>query len=134
MAAGWLELGAFWNKPGVPWTVRRATLQSKIIEAALSGLLSYVFSDVEYGRLDSKLCGYLRAMLGGTAHWVESGDKHRALTRLELFKTWRLFYLCTSQTLREEFDGCNKWSASLLTIDKSWPRFGASFASMGTHE
>ena len=89
MATGWMELGSFWHLKRIPWKVKRATLQSKIVESALSGLLSFVASDVQYGKLDSKLCGNMRSMMAGAAHTVDRPGKHAALGRLALFKHWR---------------------------------------------
>ena len=86
MSVSWLELGKFWHMKRILWKVKRATLQSKIIESAISGLLSLVLSDVQFGKLESKLCGYMRSMLMGSAHRVGVNGKRVAMGRLELFK------------------------------------------------
>ena len=99
MSAGWLELG-FFLAQGIVWTVKRATLQSKIVEAALSGLLSFALSDVEHGRLDSKLCSYMTAMMSGKAQLVDAAGKHHSLSRLQLLKHWKLLPLLFTDAVR----------------------------------
>ena len=90
MTAGWMELGKFWHDSCIPFAARRATFLSKIVESALAGLLSFVFTDVQYGKLDSKLSGFMRSMFRGGAHWLDEKGHHRVLSRLELFKKWKI--------------------------------------------
>ena len=59
--------------------VKRATFLCKVLEAVLAGTRSFTF-------FDSKLCGFMRSLMGGMAHWQEWDGNHRSFTKLQLFQ------------------------------------------------
>lgn len=85
---GWHELGRFWASR-TPLRLRRALFISKVVEAAQSGVLSYAFTDRQYGQLDSVLSTYCRVLLRGRVAW--RGDQHmECLSNLEVLARVRI--------------------------------------------
>ena len=95
--AGWCEMGRFWTSDA-PYAAKSSAFIGSVQGAALSGLTSYVLSSNEKRRLDTKLVGLLRCMMGGAAFDEET---NRAMTNCQVYSHWRLLPIDLELAVRE---------------------------------
>ena len=99
MNVGWLELGGFWFEPAA-FKIKREIFIGKIVEAAHSGGLAFCFSRKQFGQIDAKMSGFLRAMLRGQA-FENSGEGEKSKwTNLMVFRRWRILPAFAEAALR----------------------------------
>ena len=99
MRNGCAELGSFWWSR-TPWKVRRAVFLGKVVEAAIAGLLSFVFSEVMCAQLDSLVIKYVRSLMKGQAHSLDLEGNHDSLPNIEVLKKWKILPLYYEDCVR----------------------------------
>ena len=73
---------------------------SNVVGAALSATLSYNFSKQQYAVLDRRMIGFLRAMLQGECHKVDSSGKRSTWSDGEVLQHWRILPLRYEDAVR----------------------------------
>ena len=88
MRVGWLSMGRFWFSRCCR-AHKRIIYAGKVVEAGLSGLESYVFSQQELQKIEAVHFKYLRALeLGKATTW--EADHPRGTSNKALLRKWRL--------------------------------------------
>lgn len=92
MVQRWEELGNFWFA-ATSKKVKRTIFITNAMSADLSGLTTLPASYQQYALLDSKLVGYLRSMMEGTAHSEDRQGRHAKMTHAEVFRFWGILLM-----------------------------------------
>ena len=82
---GFKELGSFWHSTA-SFNIKRLLFIGKVFEPAIAGLTSYALSPAQYGKLDTKICKYLRVLMKGRAHCVRIDGSHVQMSNLDLLR------------------------------------------------
>jgi hypothetical protein len=86
----WIAMGQFWFTPRLPRKARRLVFIAHIQGTILSGMEASVLYAIDYAAFDTKIIGYLRAMLRGDAtQWTEAGHPHTS-TNTQIFLRWKI--------------------------------------------
>ena len=71
----WISLGEFWFAPGVPARTKRLVFMAHVQGAIISGGESCLWRSGDYTAFDTKIVGYLRALMRGKATtWEQTGQ------------------------------------------------------------
>ena len=91
MVQRWNELGNFWFS-AISKKLKKIIFVANVISAGLSGLTAIPASTRHFALLDSKVVGFLRAMMEGKAH-TKKGNRHSKMTSAEVFSFWGILPL-----------------------------------------
>ena len=95
--AAWCEMGGFWTSEA-PFVATRCAFIGSIQGAANSRLPSYVLTEGERRKLDSKLVGVLRCMMKGAAY---DQSANRSMSNCQVYSHWRLLPIELELVVRE---------------------------------